>query len=64
MSKDGADIDLLGMGNDSSSVNTQPDSLLNESRQNILSGPAKLEKPFDGGNTLDEPVLTTIVDQK
>lgn len=64
MSKGTNDIDLLGLDDDITSVKTQPDSFLNESIHPIVSGSGKLEKPFDGGNTLDEPVITTIVSRR
>lgn len=60
---EGNDFDLLG-----STIETQP-STAKESlnyEQNTASRPMtgqgpKVEKPFRGGNTLDEPVMDTIV---
>lgn len=55
------DIDLLNMSNHNTTIQSEPDILLADQSMHFPGSSPKLERPFDGSNTLDEPVLVTIV---
>lgn len=61
MTDNSTDIDLLSINNHDTTMKTEADISLGDQTMILPESAPRLEKPFEGTNTLDEPVIVTIV---